>query len=147
MRNIIRMRLKKDFSSKLAFVKIIKECTGLGLKEAKWKADEMIDNFKQGNTNFTELELLNIDVIKTFQRDISDIGVECYMTGGLQWERDFKMLSLGLGDNEDYSNFILDYINSVGRERSVDIIRPIIDKLSKEDLEEIFINISKDIII
>ena len=35
MRNIIRMRLKKDFSSKLAFVKIIKDCTGLGLKEAK----------------------------------------------------------------------------------------------------------------
>jgi hypothetical protein len=145
--NIIRMRLKKDFSSKLAFVKIIKECTGLGLKEAKWKADEMIDNLKQGNTKFTELELLNGGIIKQFQSDIFDIGVECYMSGGLQLEREFKMLSLGLGDNEDYSNFIIDYINSVGREESVGIIRPIIDKLSKEDLEEIFINISKDIII
>jgi hypothetical protein len=145
MRNMIRMRLKNNVTSKLAFVKLIKDCTGIGLKEAKWKADDMCENFKIGNTKFTEIELSD-GVIRKFQDGLRDIGIDCYMTGGLQWERDFKMLSLGLGDNNDYSNFIIEYVNSIPREQSQKFIGLIVDKLSKKDLEEIFSNISKEIV-
>lgn len=141
----IKIKLKNNVISKLTFVKLIRDCSDLGLKEAKWKADVCFDNFKIGNGEFTEIELLDGSIEK-FQGMMKDLDIDYYMIGGLQWERDFKMLSLGLGDNDDYSDFIVDYVSSIHREQSQKFIRLIVDKLSKKDLEEIFSNISKEIV-
>jgi hypothetical protein len=43
----IRMRTTRGISSKLALVKHIKEDTGLGLKESKWIADDIMNEPKK----------------------------------------------------------------------------------------------------
>ena len=151
MINIIRMQLKQDVGSKLAFVKLIKECTDLGLKDSKWICDELQDNLRKGKKVYKEIHLkggvdgLGSSYIKVFQKGVTDLGIDAFMTGGLAWERNFKMLSLGIGEQSDYSDFIVEYVNSIEREQGKDIIGLMIDKLDKKDLEDIFSKISKEI--
>ena len=151
MINVIRMQLKQQVVSKLAFVKLIKECTDLGLKDAKFIADDLQSNLERGHKIYKEIHLkggvdgLGNSYIRIFQKGIVDLGIDAFMTGGLVWERNFKMLSLGIGEVSDYSDFIIEYVNSIDREHGKDIIGFMVDKLSKKDLEEIFSNISKEI--
>lgn len=142
-RDKIRMRLKSECKSKLAFVKIVKEYTGNGLKDSKFAADEMFDNQKQGSTNWTELEIFNNKMpnFTELKFELSEIGADCDIVGGVQWQRNYKMLELGIGDSEDYRLFIKEYIIST----SDDHLELLISKLSDESLQEVFKEISKEI--
>ena len=151
MINVIRMQLKTQVSSKLAFVSLIKECTDLGLRDAKFIADDLQDNLNKGVRTYKEIHLkggiddFGSSYIRTFQKGISDLGIDAFVTGGLSWERNFKMLSIGLGEDSDYSNFIIEYVNSIDRVHGQEVIGFMVEKLSKKDLEEIFSKISKEI--
>lgn len=142
-RDKIRMRLNSECNSKLGFVKLVKEYTGLGLRDSKFAADEMFDNQKHGSTRWTELEIHNSKIpnFTEFKFDLLEIGADCDIIGGVQWERNYKMLELGIGDIEDYRLFLKEYITL----NSEDYLDLLISKLSDEGLKEVFKEISKNI--
>ena len=59
------------------------------------------------------------------------------VNGGIQWERNVKMLKLGIADEVDYIDFIKDYILN-GFAGSENILNLALSKLSKKDIQEVF---------
>lgn len=136
MLNKVRIKLKSDIRSKLAFVKAVKVYTGWGLKESKDFTDTLCDDFRNKRERSSELILKNSHDFKSFLRDLKDIGVDAYITGGIEWERDFKMLSLGIGEKEDYIDFIFEYIKGTPYDEDI-ILNIILSKLNKDELNNI----------
>ena len=60
-----------------------------------------------------------------------------YVTGGLSWERNAKMLSLGVGDIEDYVNFVSEYMTLNNVDENKLLLESLFKKLKKEDLIEL----------
>ena len=136
----IRFKLLSKCDNKLQVVKLIKDCTGLGLKDSKWIADEMFDHI--GLVKEIELREPYIRAGKTFNpyeeftKNIRDFG-HFHVTGGLSWERDSKMLSLGIGEIEDYANFVSEYMIYNDLKENKMILEVLFSKLKKEDLIEL----------
>lgn len=137
----IRFKLLSRCDNKLAVVKLIKDCTGLGLKDSKDIADLMFNNIGL----VREIELIepyldkNGEIIRPFElftSKIKELG-DFYVTGGLSWERNAKMLSLGVGDTEDYVNFVAEYMTLNNVEENKMLLKVIFDKSKKEDLVEL----------
>lgn len=132
----IKIKLITKSNTKLALVKLIKECSGLGLKESKDLCDFLHDHphtflevpIKVNNDN-------HIDYRKKFIDELKQIDGEFVVIGGSQWERDFKMLKLGIAEKSEYLQFIKD---NVSLEKAFDRI---FNKLSKEDLMDIINNL------
>ena len=78
-----------------------------------------------------------IDYSKRFISEIKNVGGEFLVNGGIQWERNIKMLKLGIGDESDYSEFIKDYILN-GLVDSENLLTLALSKLSEEDIKEVF---------
>jgi hypothetical protein len=134
-RNIIKIQLNSRCNAKLAFVKMVKEISGLGLKEAKYISDRIFNEpFRQ-----FEFEVLPEVSIEDVRNRLSDIEFESQypsINGGTQYQRELKMLQLGIGDKEDVVNFISQSIlGNFGN--SEEILEIALNKLSKQDLEEI----------
>lgn len=136
----IRIKLLSKCENKLQVVKLIKDCTELGLKQAKDLADEMFN--KIGLVREIELRepylkdgksFVPIDEFTTKIKDFGDFQV----TGGISWERDSKMLGLGIGDVEDYATFVSDYMTYNNSEKNKIILESLFNKLKKEDLVEL----------
>ena len=93
----LRIKLLSKCDSKLQVVKLIKDCTGLGLKQSKDIADEMFN--KIGLVKEIELvepylkEGKTFNPFEEFTTKIKDFG-NFQVTGGLSWERDSKMLGM-----------------------------------------------------
>ena len=137
----IRFKLLSRCDNKLQVVKLIKDCTGLGLKDSKDIADLMFDNI--GLVREIELREPYLDkngeIIRPFElftSKIKDFG-DFYVTGGLSWERNAKMLGLGVGDLEDYANFVSEYMTLNNTEENKMILETLFSKLNKEDLVEL----------
>lgn len=137
----IRFKLLSRCDNKLAVVKLIKDCTGLGLKDSKDIADLMFNNIGL----VREIELIepyldkNGEIIRPFElftTKIKEFG-DFQVTGGLSWERNAKMLSLGIGETEDYVNFVSEYITLNNVEENKIILDVLFNKLEKEDLVEL----------
>ena len=142
MRIAIRM-YKCD--SKLQLVKLIKDCTGWGLLESKYIADDLFnspDVYREIILQESKVDSSGVfqDYYKKFTTEIGDIG-DFKINGGLSWERDLKMLSLGLGDLEEYTNFLAEYISMNNSDDNKVMLQRIFTKLKKEDLVEIVENI------
>jgi hypothetical protein len=140
----IRIRVYKC-DSKLKFVKLVKECTGLGLKPSKDIADELFDSpglYKEISLQENKIDESGVlqDYYKKFITEIHDIG-DFQINGGLAWERNLKMLSLGVGDLEEYTSFLSEYMSLNSLDDNKIILQKIISKLKKEDLIEIVENI------
>ena len=148
MQKTIKIKLVRPTAEKLKFVKLIKDCSGLGLKESKDLCDSMHSNpsktfempirdwetrdWSTGITTPTQT-----DYIKKFTTEIKDIDGEFFVNGGTQWERNIKMLRLGIADKSDYTDFMKEYILSkIGN--SEEILNFVFDKVTKEELQEIF---------
>lgn len=136
----IRFKLLSRCDNKLAVVKLIKDCTGLGLKDSKNIADEMFNNVGL----VREIDLLEPYVkdgktFNSYDEFISNIHHfgNFHVSGGLSWERDFKMLSLGVGDTEDYVNFVSEWITLNHIEENKVLLENLFNKLKKEDLVEL----------
>lgn len=149
MNNRVKIQVISTTANKLQFVKLIKECTGLGLKESKDVVDRLeinlgsteeievlneihkpIGNYK--SSGLTCLEHLK-EVLNGTSKTVS-LGGTYKINGGKQYLREYKLLSLGIGNKEDYSNFILEHIKN----NNSDIMEIVLNKLSKEDLKEVF---------
>ena len=127
----IRMSCVQKTQSKLAFVKLIKEVSGLGLKESK----DIVDTFDYDINRIVEFEISKDRSIDQFRKDLNDIGGQYLVNGGLQFEREYKLLTLGLGEQEDYVDFISENLNYFTNKE--DTIKFILSKLTKEDLIEL----------
>jgi hypothetical protein len=136
----LRIKLLSKCDSKLQVVKLIKDCTGLGLKQSKDIADEMFN--KIGLVKEIELvepylkEGKTFNPFEEFTTKIKDFG-DFQVTGGLSWERDSKMLGIGIGELEDYLNFISEFMSYNNLDENKMILESIFSKLNKEDLVEI----------
>lgn len=120
-----------DCKSKLAFVKLLKDCSGLGLKGAKDIADILFDN----GSFFVEVELSEPfrDNYRKFTTEIKDIGT-FEIWGGVEWERELKMLQLSVGEVDEYVEFLSDWsFHSNDKE----FFKKLLSKLSKEALVEL----------
>ena len=71
-----------------------------------------------------------------FTTKIKDFG-DFQVTGGLSWERDAKMLGLGIGETEDYANFVSEYMTLNNIKENKMILEILFSKLKKEDLVEL----------
>lgn len=138
----VRIAITEKIESKLRFVKIIKSVTGLGLREAKDIVDHLCDNQKKTveidiNKNF-ELEDWNSTSKKTFdslsylKEEIKHCGGKILINGGEQWHREYKMLSIGVGELDDYHSFLKDYILI-----NPDFMKNILEKIKKEELQQL----------
>lgn len=148
MTKMIKIKLVRPSSQKLQFVKLLKECSGLGLKDSKDICD-LLHSWPQVSRNIpireTEIDQMGnrIDYKVKFIKGLKDIDGQFNVTGDTQWERDLKVLKLGLGDNSDYIEFIKDYVFD-NFDDSENILKFALSKLSKEQLEEVFNQINTE---
>jgi hypothetical protein len=117
--------------NKLAFVKLLKECSDLGLKEAKDIADTIFDNVSM----FAEVELSEpfTDNYRKFTTEIKNIG-SFEIWGGVEWERELKMLQLSVGEVDEYVDFLSDWSFHSGDKQ---FFKTLLSKLDKETLVEL----------
>ena len=73
--------------------------------------------------------------IEQFRKDLNDVGGQYIVNGGLEFEREYKLLTLGLGEQDDYVDFISENLNYFTNQE--DTIKFILSKLTKEDLIEL----------
>jgi len=136
----LRIKLLSKCENKLQVVKLIKDCTGLGLKDSKDIADDMFN--KIGLVR--EIEIVEpytkdgkvFNPFEEFTTKINQFG-DFQVTGGLSWERESKMLGLGIGETEDYATFVSDYMSYNNLEENKMILETIFNKLEKKDLVEL----------
>lgn len=132
----LRIKYKKC-NNKLAFVKLVKDCTRLGLKDSKdiadkiWENPDIVAEIKLSDNYQREDGIF--DTYKEFTSNINDIG-DFEISGGIQWERNLKMLSLSIGEHEDYIDFLSDWIKYNKKD---DVIKSMLSKIKKEDLVEL----------
>ena len=147
MNNKIRIKLIKPCSSKLNIVKLIKKCSLLGLVGSKDFYERLEAN--PGVSYEFEVRTDGILVDGTSFRDyfineIKNLDGEFVINGGAQWERNVKMLKLGIGEVEDYKDFIKEEI-MMNSDNSSELINFILSKLSREVLEETFNKFTQEI--
>ena len=150
MKNKIRIQLIEICPNKLQFVKLIKDCTGLGLRDSKDVCDRLHDrpdlieeiNVREG------VDENGVTYSKKFINGMKEFVLgEFIVTGGLQWDRNIKMLSLGIADESEYIDFTNEFlIDNRNLEVSETILRFALSKLSKDELQEVFNEINKTLI-
>jgi hypothetical protein len=136
-KQIIRIKLKVGSSNKLQLVKLIKECSELGLKESKDICDRLHSYPDSVQTFEARQDNTGINYAKKFREEIKNCGGEFIVSGGTGLMREFKMLELGIGDNQDYADFIVDYYEN-GFEDQTDFLKFVVSKLKREELISIF---------
>jgi hypothetical protein len=129
---------------------LIKDCTGLGLKEAKNVCDRLHDrpDLIEEITVHDSIDENGITYSNKFINGMKEFVLgEFIVTGGLQWDRNIKMLSLGIADESEYIDFVNEFlIDNRNLEVSQTILRFALSKLSKEELREVFNEINKTLI-
>jgi hypothetical protein len=140
MNNKVKIKLITPTPNKLAFVKLIKDCSHMGLKDSKELCDFLHAN--PGVTKEFQVRSKDIDgnyhnYRKIFATSIKDVGGQFIVNGGSQWERNIKMLKLGMGDESDYCEVIKENILE-NLEGSEELLTFVLTKLSKQELEEVF---------
>lgn len=133
----IRVKLLVGSPNKLALVKLIKDCSGLGLKESKDICDRLHSHPGDIQSFETRQDNTGTNYAKKFREEIKNCGGEFIVSGGTELMRDFKILDLGVGDNEDYANFIIDYYEN-NFEDQKEFLKFVLSKLNREELLSIF---------
>lgn len=132
----IKIKLIEGTANKLQLVKLIKDCSGLGLKEAK----DICDMLHHSPTVFQTFETRQDGVVnyaRKFREEVKNCGGKFIVSGGTEFMREFKMLDLGIGDNEDYADFIIEYYeNNFDDEK--EFLKFVLSKLKREELISIF---------
>jgi hypothetical protein len=119
----------------LLMVKLIKDCTGLGLLESKSIMDnlkdrkveiEVLDGFYQDKVTY-------IEHLKEVLTNGSTGGKYILSCFDLEYIREYKLLSLGIGERIDYEKFILYKMRN-----DDNFLGFILNKLTTDDLIEVF---------
>ena len=105
----------------------------MGLKESKDLCDNL--HLHPGRPYEFDVRTSNDDIDYKWRLmdGLKNIDGKFIVNGGSQWERNIKMLQLGIGDKSDYIEAIKD--NLLGS-NSEDLLTFVLNKLSKEDLQQ-----------
>jgi hypothetical protein len=134
----IKIKLRSNCSTKLVFVKLVKDTTGLELKEAKDIVDRACDGY-MSEYPVTDISFPNLDSLFKFRSEIVNVsfnGEPPIIGLSKEDERELKMLRIGVGDRNDYINFITQNILT-GFCNSDELLNFALQKLNNEDLIEI----------
>lgn len=135
MKKLVRIKLIENCPNKLIFVKLIKECSGLGLKESK----DICDRLHAGEVQTFEVrEDDAVNYAKKFRQDIVSCGGKFQVSGGVDFQRNYKMLELGIGDDSDYVDFISESIFQNNLESPEEFLKFVLTKFNREQLIELF---------
>ena len=149
MKNRIRIQLIEPCKNKLYFVKLIKDCTDLGLKDSKELCDRLHNrpDIIEEIVVKDSLDENGLHYSRKFINGMKNVEGKFNVNGGLQWDRNIKMLSLGIADESDYIDFTNEFlIDNRNLEVSGTILRFALSKLSKDELQEVFTEINKTLI-
>lgn len=132
----IQIKLIEPCTQKLLFVKLIKECSNLGLKESK----DICDRLHSFPREIQTFEVRDYDVIyaKKFRQDIVNCGGKFQVSGGVEFQRNYKMLELGIGDDSDYIDFISESFFENSLENPEEFLKFVLTKFNREQLIELF---------
>ena len=135
----IYLKVIEPTSSRLYLTRLIRQSTGMSLVDSKWLCDRL-------NTYPFPCESINIIgeyTLSKFKQELSEIQGKFLINGDAQQERDLKILSIGIGDDIDYTNAIIDHlrltndnsliekiISKLDRQGKIEIIKSIIDDIS-----------------
>jgi hypothetical protein len=138
MKNVIKIKLVNDCNNKLQFVKNIKELCGLDLRNSK----DIADRVCQKPYLPVELDIPTgistkeaHDKIRYNLSFSGDYIIDFEINGGTQWQREIKMLQLGVGERKDYLDFLKQHIQT-NFGNSEELITFVLNKLSDEQLKE-----------
>jgi hypothetical protein len=137
MSRSIRIKLISPTANKLQLVKLIKDCSNLGLKDSK----DICDRLHNGEVQIFEVRKNdNINYAKKFREDIINCGGNFQINGGLEFQRNYKILELGIGENSDYIDFISESFFQNILKNPQDFLKSVLKKLKREELIELFDN-------
>ena len=136
----VRLFLHKKCERKLAFVKILHENTrirGYGLVNCKNICEDIFDNFETGNLRNVEFEVDDRDKLFNDLKEFYSVS-EFSLNGGVQHDRDVKILQLGLGEKEDYVNYFIENIKFLDDDQIIKLFNNISVYLTNDNLKETF---------
>jgi hypothetical protein len=134
MKNIIKVKLVNDCNNKLRFVKNVKELCDLGLKESK----DIVDRICQKPYTPFEFEIpMGTTTKEAYDKLSYELAPDNILeiNGGTQWQREIKMLQLGVGERQDYIDFLKQHIQT-NFGNSEEMLTFVLDKLTQEQLQE-----------
>lgn len=133
----IQIKLIEPCTQKLLFVRLIKECSNLGLKESKDICDRL-HSFPGQIQSFEVRDDDALNYAKKFRQDIIDCGGKFQVSGGIEFQRNYKMLELGIGDNSDYIDFIAESFFQNCLENPEEFLKFVLTRFNREQLIELF---------
>jgi hypothetical protein len=136
MKNIVTVKLVNDCNNKLRFVKNVKELCDLGLRESK----DIVDRICQKPYTPFEFEIpMGITTKEVYDKltyNLGNLDTNIFeVNGGTQWQREIKMLQLGVGERQDYIDFLKQHIQT-NFGNSEEMLTFVLDKLTQEQLQE-----------
>ena len=134
MKNIIKVKLINDCNNKLRFVKNVKDLCDLGLRDAK----DIVDRICQKPYIHVEFEVpMDITTKEVYDKLTYELAPDNILeiNGGTQWQREIKMLQLGVGERQDYIDFLKQHIQT-NFGNSEEMLTFVLDKLTQEQLQE-----------
>lgn len=142
----IEIKLLKPTTKKLQLIKLIKDCSGIGLKEAKDLCDNLHAfpdkswpmEIKDWETQTIEGKKIptNRDFKSEFIQGLKEIPGKFLITGSKEWQRDTKLMKLGMAENEEVIKTLTEYILTKC-EHSKDILEEALNKLDTHELIEL----------
>ncbi len=149
---IIRLKMFNPCSTKLGFVKALKDLTRLGLKESKDIADEMWEEQLKRGTTMKEIYLEgsysdNAYKIAEFKKALNSIAPRVFDVNDTEYERNRKLLSLGVAGEDDYADGIAEILTMLCYNKSVELMEKELKNAfvgtDKTNLERIYNQLSK----
>ena len=134
----IYLKVIEPTTTRLALTRLIRISTGMSLADSKRLCDKI-------NTHpFPSEQMIISDeyALAKFKRELSEVSGKFLISGGIQQERDLKILAVGIGDDADYVNVIVEHLKITNNS---DLLSKIVSKLDKESKIEIVKNIIDDI--
>jgi len=136
----VRLFLHTKCERKLQFVKILHANTrirGYGLANCKDICEDIFDNFETGNLRNVEFEVDDRDNLFNDLKEFYSVS-EFSLNGGVQHDRDVKILQLGLGEKEDYVNYFIENIKFLDGDQIKKLFNNISVYLTNDNLKETF---------
>ena len=87
------------------------------------------------NTLKSTINVLSLPFAYEYEKALSKFTGKTVISFGVEFDREYKLLTLGLGEQEDYVDFISENLNYFTNQE--DTIKFILSKLTKEDLIEL----------
>lgn len=151
----LKITQNKREERRLGFVKALKDITGLGLKDTKELSDILHNGFNgqayphtfptpplKDNPYTIEVPLddgKTHDDVRKFIKFLNDECTGDYdIIGGAEWERDIKLLSLGIGTNDEYREMIKRLLMYGSQEKMESFIDDMLVESNRENLEKVY---------